>query len=96
LLGGSQGLVELAAGCDPGRVGGNYLAPRSYYAVRQTGEHIASGGALRYLGPYLHEAANNALRLHVLAPDEPNVSRAGLPLGETPPGWVLQTKAERA
>jgi hypothetical protein len=46
-----------------------------------------------YLGLYLHEAANNALRLHVLAPDEPNVSRAGLPLGETPPGWVLQTKA---
>jgi hypothetical protein len=26
-------------------------------------------------------------------PTEPNVSHAGLPLGETPPGWVLQTKA---
>lgn len=50
-------------------------------------------GRFDYLGLYLHEAANNALRLHVLAPDEPNVSRAGLPLGETPPGWVLQTKA---
>jgi formate hydrogenlyase transcriptional activator len=49
-----------------------------------------------YLGLYLHEAANNALRLHVLEPDEPNVSGAGLPLGETPPEWVLQTKAERA
>ena len=50
-------------------------------------------GRFAYLGLYLHEAANNALRLHILAPDEPNVSRAGLPLGETPPGWVLQTKA---
>jgi hypothetical protein len=49
-----------------------------------------------YLGLYQHEAANNALRLHVLEPDEPNFSRAGLPLGETPPGWGLQTKAERA
>jgi hypothetical protein len=45
---------------------------------------------------YLNQAASNALHLHVLAPDEANVSRAGLPLGKTLPVWVLQTKAERA
>jgi len=45
-----------------------------------------------YLGVYLHEAANNTLRLHVLEPDEPNANRASLPLEETPAGLVWQTQ----
>jgi hypothetical protein len=49
-----------------------------------------------YVGLYLHEAASNALRLHVLAPDEATVARAGLPHGKTLPGWESQTKVKRA
>jgi hypothetical protein len=51
---------------------------------------------LDFVGLHLHDVAKNDLRLQALEPDELNVVRAGLPLGETPPGWVLQTKAERA
>ena len=39
-----------------------------------------------------YEAANHALHLHVLEPDEPTVTRASLPLEETPAGLVWQTQ----
>src|SRR5580693_7382338 len=44
-----------------------------------------------YLGLYLHQAAGNTLRLHVLEPSGPPMPSA-LPIGETPPGLVWQTQ----
>jgi formate hydrogenlyase transcriptional activator len=45
-----------------------------------------------YLGLNLHEAANNTLRLHVLEPDEPTLTRLIQPLEETPAGLAWQTQ----
>src|SRR2546430_3239381 len=45
-----------------------------------------------YLGLNLHEAANNTMRLHVLEPNEPTLTRLSEPVGETPLGLVWQTQ----
>src|SRR6202051_5409660 len=47
-----------------------------------------------YLGPYLHQAEGNTMRLHVLEPPEPRMPSAlvSVPVGETPAGSVWQTQ----
>jgi len=45
-----------------------------------------------YLGLYLHEAANNTLRQHVLEPDEPTLPRTSQPVEGTPAGFVWKTQ----